>query len=92
MADPTVYKTSYTTTGKQTVTLKVECSDDSSKYTTTSCDVNVTDSTDGGNGYNPIPTYPIKSGDLAATCSCTSSGCNVNITGGSSDYNAYTCT
>ncbi|MFA6354067.1 MAG: hypothetical protein WCW93_03995 [Candidatus Paceibacterota bacterium] len=72
------------------MSLKVECSDDSSKYANATCSVNVTDG--GGSGYNPTPTDPIKSGDLAATCSCTSSGCNVNITGGSSDYNAYTCT
>jgi len=91
MTDPASYKTSYTTTGTKTVSLKVECADDSSKYDTTSCSVNVTDSGDGGGGYNPTPTDPIKKGTLGATCKCGSTGCNVTITGGSSDYNAYTC-
>jgi len=78
----------------QAVTCKINAytSGSSSTTTTTMSTTTTTTRANTGGGYNPTPTDPIKSGDLAATCSCTSSGCNVNITGGSSDYNAYTCT
>ncbi len=86
------YKTSYSTTGTKTMSLRVECSDDSSKYATASCSVDITDSGSSGGGYNPVPADPIKSGTFGATCKCDSTGCNAIISGSNPDYNAYTCT
>jgi len=84
------YKTSFSSTGSKSVPVKVVCSDDSSKYTTTNCNVSISSSSSGG--YDPNPSNPVGSGNLSATCKCGSTGCNVAITGSSTDYNAYTCT
>lgn len=81
--------TSYSSTGAKTASVKITCSDDSTKSISVNCNVNV-QSADSG-GYDP-GSGSAKTGDLGGTCSCGTSGCNVSITGGSTDVNAYTCT
>jgi len=85
------YNTSFSSSGSKTVPVKIVCSDDSSIYASANCNVSVTDGSTGG--YNPSPSDPpVKSGSLSAVCKCGSTGCNVTITGSSTDYNDYTCT